>query len=163
MQLLLLTAGDQSYALEAQTVVEVLPMVPARPIPHLPDYVIGMVAYRGRLIPVVDLVRRLTGVFAKRRLSTRMIVVEFVPENAAGAATQAGKVRMGLLAENMVSMGRAEDTVTVFSGMHLENAPYLGRIIRLDGRTVHVLNVGNLLPKELAAGLFASGAEPQVP
>jgi chemotaxis-related protein WspB len=163
MQLLILTAGEQSYALEAQAVVEVLPMIPTRPVPHLPDYVIGMVAYRGRLIPVVDLARRLSGVFARRRLSTRMIVVEFVPDTLPGAAPPDHKVRMGLVAENMVSIGRAEDTVTVFSGMHLENAPYLGRIIRLNGRTVHMLTVENLLPTELATGLFASGAEPQAP
>ena len=163
MQLLILTAGDQSYAIEAQSVVEVLPKVPVRPVPRLPDYVIGMVTYRGRLIPVVDLARRLADEFSTKRLSTRVIVVEYVPRTVQKTESPPRKVRMGLVAENMVSTFRSEDADTVFSEMHLDNAPFLGRIVRLNGRTVQLLTVENILPAELAAGLFASGAEPLTP
>ena len=163
MQLLILTAGDQSYAIEAHCVVEVLPMVPVRSVPRLPPYVLGMISYRGRLIPVIDLARRLTEEFAKRRLSTRVIVVEFTRRANHETEPPDGKIRMGLVAENMVSTSRSEEGDTVFSGMHLESAPYLGRILRLNGRTVHLLTVEHLLPTDLMAGLFTSGAEPETP
>jgi len=163
MQLLILTAGDQSYAIEAHCVVEVLPMVPVRSVPRLPPYVLGMISYRGRLIPVIDVARRLTEEFAKRRLSTRVIVVEFTLSANHETEPPAGKIRIGLVAENMVSTSRSEEGDTVFSGMHLESAPYLGRILRLNGRTVHLLTVEHLLPTDLMAGLFTSGAEPETP
>ena len=138
-------------------------MVPVRSVPRLPPYVLGMISYRGRLIPVIDLARRLTEEFAKRRLSTRVIVVEFTRRANHETEPPDGKIRMGLVAENMVSTSRSEEGDTVFSGMHLESAPYLGRILRLNGRTVHLLTVEHLLPTDLMAGLFTSGAEPETP
>ena len=160
MQLLPFTAGGLAYAIAATQVVEVLPFIPARPVPTLPGYVLGMMTYRGRMIAVVDLPRRLTGEAAKPLLSTRLIVVEYAAPGNAG--TPRGTVcRLGLVAENMVSTFRSEDAETVFGTMHLDSAPYLGRILRLNGTTVHTLVVENLLPAELASGLVPSQtAEP---
>lgn len=160
MQLLTFTAGGLAYAIEATKVVEVLPSVPVRPVPTLPEYVLGMMTYRGGMIAVIDLPRRLTGEAAKPLLSTRLIVVECAPRPDADPTRTAG-CRLGLVAENMVSTFRSEDAETVFGTMHLASAPYLGRILRLNGTTVHMLIVENLLPTELATGLFPSqGAKP---
>lgn len=156
MQLLTFTAGGQTYAISAKAVVEVLPMVPVRPVPRLPAYVPGMIAYRGRMIPVIDLSHRLTGEPARALLSTRLIVVE----PAADAGSPLGSAaRLGLVAENMVSTVRSEDAETAFPGMNLDSAPYLGRILRLGGRTVHLLVVERLLPPDVAAGLFPASGE----
>lgn len=154
MQLLSFTAGGQTYAIEAASVVEVLPAVPIRPIHRLPEYVLGVVAYRGRMLPVIDLPRRLAGEASRPRLSTRLIVVETTVPGTAEAA------RLGLMVENMVAMVRAEDADTVFPSMRLESVPYLGRILRLKGETIHLLIVEKLLPPELASGLFAAGVTP---
>ncbi|MFM8891545.1 MAG: chemotaxis protein CheW, partial [Planctomycetia bacterium] len=51
MQLLSFTVGRAEYAVESRRVVEVLPMVTARPIPHLPAHVAGVFTHRGRLVP----------------------------------------------------------------------------------------------------------------
>ena len=163
MQLLTFTAGGQTYAIEATCVVEVLPAVPVRAVPSLPDYVLGVVDYRGRLIPVVDLAKRLTDDFSARRLSTRLLVVEFPWRGRSETTPPMPKARLGIVAENMVSTLRSDDVVTVFPTMHLENSPYLGRILRLNGQTVHMLIVENLLPAELASGLFAAAPEPPSP
>ena len=53
---LFLIAGP--CAIESRSVIEVLPLVPARPIPLMPDYVRGIFTYRGRLVPLIDLGRR---------------------------------------------------------------------------------------------------------
>ena len=161
MQILVLNAGDQAFAIDAGMVVEVLPMVPVKPVPRLPDYVLGMLTYRGEMIPVVDLARRLAGGFAARRLSTRMIVVQFDPTGIDGVRIPRRGVRMGLVGENIVSTHSSADAETLFPAMHLEDAPYLGKILRLEGRTVQMLVVGNILPAELSAGLFAASADGQ--
>lgn len=161
MQILVLNAGDQAFAIDARMVVEVLPMVPVKAVPRLPDYVLGMLTYRGEMIPVVDLARRLAGGFAARRLSTRMIVVQFDPAGVDGAPLPRRGVRMGLIGENIVSTHSSADAATLFPAMHLEDAPYLGKILRLEGRTVQMLVVENILPAELSAGLFAAAADGQ--
>lgn len=157
MHLLTFTAGGQTYAIEATSVVEVLPNVPLRPLPRVPEYVAGVFGYRGRMIPVVDLSRRLTGTPAVSRLSTRLIVVEF----AGGAA--AGRARLGILAENVVSTSGIGDGETVFPSLHLETAPYLGRILRLQGQNVQMLLAEHLLPPAITASLLAGGGEPVAP
>ena len=58
MQLLTFSVAGQAYAIPSRKVIEVLPLVAARPIPHTPDYVSGVFTYRGQLVPLVDLGRR---------------------------------------------------------------------------------------------------------
>ena len=157
MQLLSFTAGGQTYAIEAAAVVEVLPAVPVRPLPHVPDYVLGVVAYRGRMIPVIDVPRRLAGEAARQRLSTRLIVVE--PPGEGGPLPSL----LGLVVENMVATVRAEDAETVFPAMHLESARYLGKILRLRGQTIQMLVVEHLLPAGLATGQVVDVARPETP
>ena len=152
MQLLTFTVAGESYAIESRRVVEVLPLVPARPIPHTPGYVRGVFTYRGSLVPLIDLGRRLGDVALEERLSTRVIVVEYLPPGAARTA------RLGLVAENVISIVAAERAETSLPALELESAPFLGRILRIDGRTTQVVDVDRLLPADLAAGLFPAPA-----
>lgn len=147
MQLLSFTVAGEPYAIESRRVVEVLPLVPARAIPRMPDYVLGVFTYRGALVPLVDLGRRLADAPPAGRLSTRVIVVDFAP-----AAGRPG--RLGLVAENVISIVPDERTEPSLPPLGLEAAPFLGRILRIGGRTVQVIEVDRLLPADLAAGLF---------
>ena len=157
MQLLTFTVADESYAIESRRVVEVLPLVPARPIPQTPGYVRGMFTYRGSLVPLVDLGRRLDDVALEERLSTRVIVVDYLPPGAAKSA------RLGLVAENVISIVSAERAETSLPALELESAPFLGRMLRIGGRTVQVVDVDRLLPADLAAGLFPAPAAEATP
>ena len=152
MQLLTFTVAGESYAIESRRVVEVLPLVPARPIPHTPGYVRSVFTYRGSLVPLVDLGRRLGDVALEERLSTRVIVVEYLPPHAARPA------RLGLVAENVISIIDAERAETSLPALELASAPFLGRMLRIDGHTTQVVDVDRLLPADLAAGLFPAPA-----
>jgi len=157
MQLLTFTVAGQAYAVESRRVIEVLPLVPARPLPRAPGYVRGIFTYRGRLVPLVDLARRLADVGAAERLSTRVIVVEFTP--AAGGQPR----RIGLVAENVVSIRSAEEADAALPALDLPDAPYLGRMLRIGGETVILLAVEHVLPEPIAAGLFPPDAAAETP
>jgi len=148
MQLLTFTVAGEPYAIEARRVVEVLPLVPARPIPSTPVYIRGVFTYRGSLVPLVDMARRLADRPLTERLSTRVIVVDYHPPAGGGAG------RLGLVAENVIAIVAAERAETSLPALELEAAPFLGRILRIDGRTVQVVEIDRLLPAPLAAGLF---------
>ncbi len=161
MQLITFTVGGQAFAIESRSVIEVLPLVPHRPVPLVPDYVSGMFTYRGCLVPVIDLGVRLQGRPVERRLSTRIIVVEFiVPPSSAAAATP---VRAGLVAENVIATCRAEEAEASYPALQLENAPFMAGILRLQGTSVHLLAVERLLPPGIIAGLFPRPAERALP
>jgi len=150
MQLLTFGLGGEPYAIESRHVVEVLPLVPARPLPGLPDYLLGLITYRGDLVPLVDLGMRLDAGRAAARLSTRVIVV---------ALAGAGDHRLGLVAEHVTAIRSAADAAAALPPLQLEAAPYLGRVLRLGGQTVQLLDVDRILPADLLAGLFpAAGA-----
>jgi chemotaxis-related protein WspB len=148
MQLLTFTVAGQAYAVESRSVVEVLPLVPARPIPHTPAYVRGIFSYRGGLVPLIDLGERLAGQPPQERLSTRVIVVECTPP--AGGPP----VRMGLVAENVIAIRSAEDAEAELPALALPEAPFLGRIFRLPDGTVQLVDPARLLPTDIATGLF---------
>ncbi|MEI6240557.1 MAG: chemotaxis protein CheW [Planctomycetia bacterium] len=163
MQILTFTVAGQPYAIPSRTVLEVLPLVPVRPIPLLPSYVPGVFTYRGRLVPLVDLARRFETPVpepaGRRRLSTRVIVVEFVPPeppvDEQPALPPARPVRLGLVADNVVSVQTASagDMVPTAPG---GQAPFLGKLLRLGGSTVQMVVVDHLLPHDLLIGLVAA-------
>ncbi len=80
MLVLIFQASNQSYALEVSCVEEVIPYVSLRPLPGAPDGVIGLLNYRGTVIPVVDLSNWMGGSPARNRLSTRMAILRVVAD-----------------------------------------------------------------------------------
>jgi len=150
MQLLTFTVGAEVYAVASRLVVEVLPLVPARPIPHMPPFVRGIFSYRGRIIPLVDLGLLLLGRPLHERLSTRVIVIDLP---AACAGNGPAVPRLGMVAENVVSFCTADAATPSLPAWHMPDAPYLGRVLRIDGRTVQLIATEHLLPPALAAVL----------
>jgi chemotaxis-related protein WspB len=148
MQLLTFGLGGEPYAIESRRVVEVLPLVPARPLPGLPEYLLGLFTYRGDLVPLVDLGLRFGVGRAVARLSTRVIVV---------ALAGAGGRRLGLVAEHVTAIRAADEAAASLPPLELEAAPYLGRVLRLGGETVQLVAVDRVLPADLVAGLFPDG------
>jgi chemotaxis-related protein WspB len=150
MQLLTFTVAGEPYAIESRRVVEVLPRVPARPLPRVPDYLLGVFSYRGRIVPLIDLARRLGVAPPTDRLSTRVIVVE-PGEPTAG-------IRLGLVAENVVATCSTDEAEASLPPLHDADADYLDRLLRIGGETVQLIDVGRLLPADLLAGFAAAPA-----
>ena len=72
--------GNERYALQAIEVAEVLPRLPLKPIPQAPHWVAGVFAYRGAVVPVIDLSALTFGRPAQARTSTRLVLVHYRPE-----------------------------------------------------------------------------------
>src|SRR4051812_23556435 len=79
MLLLTFTAGANRFAVDVARVVELVPKVELRPIPHAPAFLAGLLGYRGRVVPVIDLGLLLGASACPDRLSTRIILVNDAP------------------------------------------------------------------------------------
>lgn len=55
MLLLTLKAGANRYAVEIARVIELVPRVELRLVPHAPPALAGFLGYRGKVVPVIDL------------------------------------------------------------------------------------------------------------
>jgi chemotaxis-related protein WspB len=152
MLLLMFRIADDSYAVDAARVVEVVPKVALRPVPHAPEMLVGLFHYRDTIAPVIDLGVLLGSSPCRERLSTRIVVVEYARTERSGAL-------LGLLAE------RVDDLKTVpgrpiFPAMPLPRAPYLGPIVQADDILVQLIDVDRVVPEELREGLFGMVPEP---
>jgi purine-binding chemotaxis protein CheW len=68
--------GDEEYGLPIERVRTIIRYEPPMPVPRAPDDVLGVINLRGRVVPVIDLTRRLrVGSFAPGHLS-RVIITE---------------------------------------------------------------------------------------
>lgn len=137
------------YVVEIQKVVEVVPRVPLRPLPHMPHYLVGLLDYAGSVLPVVDLGLLLTGEPCQNLLSTRVILANY-------PLSEGRTSRIGLIAEQVNDIRNVTDNALehASSSAHGRQAPFLGRILRVDGQLVQKLQIDHLLDTSLRDQLF---------
>ncbi len=151
MLMLLFTLDGSRYAIEAQRVVEVVPLVELEQIPQAPAWVAGLFDYRGNCVPVVDLCQLTCGRPARTSFTTRIIAADYV------LADGRHKV-LGLLAEQVTETARLEDDRFQPTELHIENAPYLGAAARYRNSLVQRIDIDRLLPDTVRQQLFPAEA-----
>ena len=121
MLVLTFRVGELPYGVAVGKVVEVVPRVPLRPLPHAPEHLAGLIRYRGDAIPVVDL-GPLMGVGpSPDRLDTRIILVDAGPRG-----------RLGLVAERVEDVVEVDESRRASGGADVTRAPYLGAVYETD-------------------------------
>jgi chemotaxis-related protein WspB len=146
--LLVFQAGPERYALDCRQVIEVVPRIPLRPVPGAPDYVVGVFRYRGAMVPVIDLTRLLIERPSSHSMSTRIVLVRYVPEVARNAHV------LGLMAEKVLDTINRPASEFQPSGVTVTQAPFLGELTTENDELVQRVEVDALLPDELQHMLF---------
>lgn len=101
MLFLLFQLGDDSYALAADQVVEVIPFVELKSLRKAPSGIAGSFDYRGRFVPVIDLSLLELGRPAPSLLSTRIIMTHFTDNHGSSRL-------VGLIAEQATETLRCD-------------------------------------------------------
>jgi len=149
MLLLMFRADGNDYAIDARRVVEVVPRVSVRPIPHAPDYLLGLLSYRGRVAPVIDFGRLSGGTTSALALNTRVVIVELEPEQ--------GRARLvGLVAEDVSRLVNVDAARFDAPSMALDEAPYLGALLQLESGLVQLVATEHLLSDRMRDALFGA-------
>jgi chemotaxis-related protein WspB len=147
MLFLIFELGADRYALPAARIVEVLPVVRIKRVPHAPNGVIGVFDHHGAPVPVIDLSELTLGRPAAPRLSTRLIVVSYPsPEGQSHL--------LGLIAERATDTMLRDPADFVPSGITTGSAPYLGRVTTSTHGVVQRIDVDTLLPDAVRESLF---------
>lgn len=129
--------GDDRYAMDIASIVEVLPLLDIRPLAHSSRGVSGVFNYRGTPVPVIDLSQVTHGRPADRRMSTRIVLLRY--SDADGQSRLLGlvaeKVQTALSKEAAVGRQPAAGAVPALTGT----------ITTDDEGLLHWLDVGSLL------------------
>jgi chemotaxis signal transduction protein len=149
MLLLLFQSGGRAYAFEGASVTEVLPRVSLLSVPNAPAYFSGLLGYRGHALPVVDFGQIVGEGGAREALSSRIVVIGYTDRSGALRA-------VGVVAENVSHVVAVEGPEVVAQALSLPGAPYLGRVVRLEGNLVQVVAADKLLTGDMADALFGA-------
>ncbi len=150
MLALAFSVGSDRFALGCAEVVEVVPSIPPRPVPHAPSFVAGLFTYRGSIVPIVDLCQLIRNTPCPARLSSRIIVVK--PKSLGGRM-------VGLLAERVLETIEVSESTAIRGGIELAETPYLGEVFLGEGTTTQAFLVEGLLRGPLR-GLFREVTTP---
>ena len=149
MLMLLFQLGNSRYAIPARDVVEVTPRVRLEPLASTPDYVAGLLNYRGEHVPVIDLCQLINRERCRNSLTTRIILVPFSGPNGATGT-------LGLLAEAVTETLWIEESAFADTGVKVDAAPFLGQAAHSSQGVVRSISVAELLPDNLQSQLFAA-------
>jgi chemotaxis-related protein WspB len=152
MLFLLFQLGKDRYALEAGQVVEVLPLIHCKRIPHTPSSVAGIFDYHGTPVPLIDLTDLALGRPSQAKMSTRIVLIHYLGESGK-------KHLLGLIAEYvMETLQRGEDDF-VDPGVTAIGSPYLGSVVTDKTGIIQRIEVSKLLPEDLRRQLFCDLVE----
>jgi chemotaxis-related protein WspB len=147
MLFLLFELGKDRYALDVRQIAEVLPLVEVKQVPRAPHAMVGLLNYRGAPVPVIDLTQMTLGRWSARRLSTRIVLVNY-PDPT-------GRTHLlGLIAERATQTARHEQSAFVASGITNGGAPYLGPVVTDARGLLQWIDVQTLLPPSFRDLLF---------
>lgn len=119
MQHLLFKVGKETYAIPLIEIEVVLPVPELEPLAQSPAYIAGLLRYRGRLVPVVDLCLIRGFKAATRHISSRLILAQ---RGGKGAAEIALLVERALEVKDLRQVGSLPEIVAGEGGHWLGEA-----------------------------------------
>jgi purine-binding chemotaxis protein CheW len=131
--------GAEEYGLDVRLVQEIIRITEVTPVPRAPDFVKGVINLRGRIIPVVDLKRKLGLGEVDLSATTSRVVVAKLRERLVGllvdGASQVLKVPVSLIEP------APEEVLEV-------DADYIRGVAKLSGRLVILMDLARVLSLE---------------
>ncbi|WP_262173306.1 chemotaxis protein CheW [Saccharococcus sp. Marseille-Q5394] len=129
MKTVIIQCGKEEYALPVDTVVSIEKLERINPIPHLPDYMLGLMKIRGELVSILDFQQILYGNSAKDDPNARIVVV------------QTEKLFIGLLVLDAKEILDIPESKLTSSGlMAYSKTPYFKTVANLEDRMITVVD-----------------------
>jgi len=138
---------DDRYLIEAKDIIEVIPFVQLKKIPKAPPFVAGLLNYRGKTVPVIDIYYLMTDTKCELKFSSRIALVNHKKDDAR-------PICIGLLTEHLTETDAWEESEFSSSGVNLKEQPYLGGVATDDKGVAQRIIIENLLPEKAYEILF---------
>jgi purine-binding chemotaxis protein CheW len=137
-QYVLFHVGSEEYGLPIANVSSIIRYETATPVPRAPASVQGVIDLRGRVVPVVDLGKRLFGTTLDPTVRARIIVTE----------TSAGAVGLAVDAASEVATFKPDQMMAApEAAIPREMVDAFEAIVHVGGRLVILLDLERVLPR----------------
>lgn len=121
--------GNEEYAISVDAIVSIERLEKVNPIPHLPDFMLGLMKIRGELVPILDFEQILYNKSAKDHPGARIVVV------------QTKALYIGLLvldAKEILDI--PESTLTTGGLMAYSKTAYFTSVANLENRMITIVD-----------------------
>ncbi len=139
--------AEEEYGLEILRVREIIGMMDITPVPRTPDFVLGVINLRGKVIPVIDLRLKFGLPYKEPDDRTCVIVVEVMSDGAT--------VQMGIVVDRVnevVDVKGADVEPTPSFGVSLDTAFILG-MAKVGEKVKILLDIDKVLTNAEVAAL----------
>lgn len=138
-QYVLFHVGSEEYGLPISCVSSIIRYEHVTPVPRAPRAVQGVIDLRGRVIPVVDLGKRLFGIELAETPRTRIIVTESDGGGEIGLAVDSASEVATFLPDELMP--------TPSSVIAPDIADAFAAVVHLEDRLVILLDLDRILPR----------------
>ena len=76
LKAVIVQCGNEEYAISVDLIVSIERLEQVNPIPHLPNYMLGLMRIRGELVPILDFEQILYNKSALGNENARVVVVQ---------------------------------------------------------------------------------------
>ena len=92
VQLVIFELGEEAFGVEIAMVESIIKMLPVTRLPQAPEFVEGVINLRGKILPVIDLRKRLAIPLSESTRESRMVVVALDGTTVAMVVDQVNEV-----------------------------------------------------------------------
>jgi chemotaxis-related protein WspB len=142
MLFLTFTVGNKDFAINSNEIHEILPLVKIHPLPQPSTKFMGYINYRGSLIPVIDLAVFLGFLPSASKLSTRIVIIDFLREDG-------DRLLLGVLVENATDLEKFDEEEINVPQIDVYKHPLVKGIIMQNDRTLYLLSFRSLKTLQL--------------
>lgn len=137
MLMLLFYAGKNRYAIDCEFVIEVIPKVSLKEIPHTPKNVLGLLNYGGTPLPVVDLVEIIENRPVGSSMHSRIIILHTLnPTDEIQS--------FALAVERATETAEMQRDRFIQMGLQVADLPFLDGIYSEGQETIQFIDIAKL-------------------
>jgi chemotaxis-related protein WspB len=136
--MLLFYVGKEIFACDSEPIVEIVPKVKLKKIPHSPDYFAGLLNLGGLPIPVIDFCQIIENRPSSNSMHTRIILFKD-PKNDNPAPI------LGIIAEKVTESAERELSEFIESGLKNKNFPYMGGVQSERNQVTQFVSIDELI------------------
>jgi purine-binding chemotaxis protein CheW len=151
LQIVVFSMGRELFGVSIEEVHEIVRVPEITAVPDAPPFLEGMINLRGKILPVIDLRRRLRLAEAQRDKHTRVLIAE-----------EGGRL-VGLLVDAVAEVlrvpeGALEPPPEMISSIGVD---YLSAVAKADGRLISLLDFRKVLGRDDLRRATAAARPPQ--
>jgi len=124
---------NDMFALGIGNITELIPVVNIITIPDSNKFIIGMINYRGNIIPLIDLKKIISGTDTNFFLSSRIIIIKENDTNA-----------NAVLIEKLTDTMEIEEKNIDYDSAELVRSAYLKGLIKYNNQIIKLLNTDSI-------------------